>query len=624
MQARMTAYRASIADPKAYWDKLAKRALDWFVPFREVCSGSFKKGDVAWFADGKLNVSYNCLDRHVRTNPDKVAIIHEANEPGQSRKFTYKEVLEGTCKFAGVLKRYGVHKGDCVAIYMPMIPEAAIAMLACTRIGAPHSVIFAGFSKTAIRDRMIDGMCKYMICADQGKRGKKLVNLKETVDEGLNGLDVNNVFVWQHTKAKVHMEAGRDIVLNEAIQRERPYCPCEVMDSEDTLFLLYTSGSTGKPKGVVHTTAGYMCYTMATHRYVFDVQQGDVYACVADVGWITGHSYIVYGPLANGATTLMFESVPTYPDAGRYWDMCQRHKVTQFYTAPTALRLLMKFGDDIVKKYDRSSLRVLGSVGEPINPEVWVWYYNVVGEGKCPIVDTWWQTETGGMMITPLPCATATKPGSATLPFFGIEPAIMDKDGKELEGECEGLLVIKQPWPSILRTVYGDHQRYLTTYMTAFKGCYYTGDGCKRDKDGYYWITGHVDDVLNISGHRLGTAEIESCIIEHKDIAEAACVGIPYEVKGQCMFAYVIPKEGVKMTDKLQKEIRMQVRENIGAFAAPDHILLVSGVPKTRSGKIMRRILRKIAEKEYDRLGDISTLADPDVVSAIIEKRKAM
>lgn len=624
---RKSTYDRSIKDPEAYWQDFANRQIDWFVPPRKTFQGGFEKGDIAWFLDGKLNISYNCLDRWARDYPDNIAIVSEGNEPDDVRRITYKECLEEVCRMANVLKRYGVKKGDVIAIYMPMIPEAAFAMLACSRLGAPHSVIFGGFSKQAIKDRVMDGNSRFVITADESVRGKKVIPLKKTVDLGIADCDVDTVFVWQKTGAKVDMKEGRDVYLKELMANERPYCPCEIMDSEDILFLLYTSGSTGKPKGVVHTTGGYLCYTMATHRNVFDYQPGDVYACMADVGWITGHSYIVYGPLANGATTFMFEGIPTYPDAGRYWDMVQRHKITQFYTSPTAIRLLMKFGEELIKKYDKSSLKVLGSVGEPINPEVWVWYHTHIGEGKCPIVDTWWQTETGGIMLTPLPGSTKLKPGSATLPFFGIEPAIMDKDGNELKGECEGLLVIKKPWPSTCRTVYGDHQRYLTTYMSAFKGCYFTGDGARRDKDGYYWITGRVDDVLNISGHRLGTAEIESCLITHNDVVEAACVGVPHDIKGQCMFAYVIISTAAKgdsdgMNEAKQKELRMLVREEIGAFAAPEAIIVVDAVPKTRSGKIMRRILRKIACKEYDSLGDISTLANPDAVAAVIEARK--
>jgi len=530
-----------------------------------------------------------------------------------------------------------------------MIPQAAYAMLACARIGAPHSVIFGGFGRDAIRDRVLDANARFIITANEGLRVKKVVPLKQTVDEGLTECpDVQACFVWMRTDTKCEMQKGRDFNLNELIEKERPYSPCEVMDSEDTLFLLYTSGSTGKPKGVLHTSAGYLVYTMATHRYVFDIQPGDVYACVADVGWITGHSYIVYGPLANGATTFMFESVPTYPDAGRYWDMVERHKISVFYTAPTAIRALMKFGDDFVTKYDRSSLKVLGSVGEPINPEPWLWYYNVVGNGECPIVDTYWQTETGGIVITPFPGATDLKPGSATLPFFGIQPALLDKktgqeiepvdstngtadgDAKEDSGGNEeeemqsGILVIKRPWPGIARTVYGDHQRYLNTYMGNYPGYYETGDGAKRDKDGYYWITGRVDDVLNVAGHRLGSGEIENVVVEHPDIAEAACVGIPDDVKGQAIFVYAICTANAKVTDELKDEIKKNIRAKLGAFCTPKYIMVVKNVPKTRSGKIMRRILRKVACEQYDNLGDVTTLADPSVVKQMIEQRKAL
>merc|ERR1719219_28979 len=596
--------------------------------------GTFEVGDIAWFLDGKLNVCYNCVDRWARDTPDKVAIIWEGNSPEEDKKVTYKELLQEVCRMANVLKRYGVRKGDCVAIYMPMIPEAAYAMLACARLGAPHSVIFAGFSKIAIRDRVLDGKCRFVITADEGLRAKKVVPLKKTVDAGLEECpDVQTVFVWKRTGAEVNMKEGRDVWLADAMAAERPYCPCEVMDSEDILFLLYTSGSTGKPKGVVHTTGGYLAYTMATHRYVFDIQPGDVYACVADVGWITGHSYIVYGPLANGATTFMFESVPTYPDAGRYWDMVERHKISVFYTAPTAIRALMKFGDDFVTKYDRSSLKVLGSVGEPINPEPWLWYYKVVGNGECPIVDTYWQTETGGIIITPFPGATDLKPGSATFPFFGIQPALLDKQtGQEIEPDADakedemqsGILVIKRSWPGIARTVYGDHQRYLQVYMGNYPGYYETGDGAKRDKDGYYWITGRVDDVLNVAGHRLGSGEIENVVVEHPDIAEAACVGIPDDVKGQAIFVYAICTANAKVTDELKDEIKQNIRQKLGAFCTPKYIMVVKNVPKTRSGKIMRRILRKVACEQYDNLGDVTTLADPSVVKQMIEQRKAL
>jgi len=625
MKARFAAHDASVKDPKAYWDKLAKRALDWFVPYREVCSGGFEKGDVAWFADGKLNVSYNCIDRHVRTNPDKVAIIHEGDKPGTSRKFTYKEVLEGTCKIANVLKRYGVKKGDCVAIYMPMIPEAAFAMLACARIGAPHSVIFAGFSKDAIRDRVLDANCKYLICADEGTRGGRITQLKKIVDEGLAQVpNFNTCFMWKHTNNPlVNVIEGRDVILNDEMENERPYCPCEVMDSEDPLFMLYTSGSTGKPKGVVHTQAGYLLYTWHTVKTTFDLQPNDVFCCVADVGWITGHSYIVYGPLCAGTTTVMFESIPTYPNTSRYWDMCETHGVTQFYTAPTAIRLLAKDGSAPVEKHDLSKLRVLGTVGEPINPEAWKWYHEVVGKEKATVVDTYWQTETGGHILTPIPGCTDVKPGSATYPFFGIDFAILDKDGKEVKGNpAEGVLCIKQPWPGMARTVYANHKRYLNTYMSFAKGYYFTGDGAKRDKDGMYWITGRVDDVVNVAGHRLGTAEIEACLAKHPNIAEAACIGIPDDIKGQAIFAYCVPQgePGKDFADSLKK----LVRNSIGPFAAPKQYLVVPSVPKTRSGKVMRRILRKIASKEYEALGDVTTLANADVVQTIIKLRKEM
>jgi len=624
---RQTAYEESIKDPEGYWDKLATRLLDWFVPYREVTSGSFEEGDIAWFTDGKLNATFNCLDRHVRNTPDKIAIIHEANEPGQSTKYTYKEVLKEVCRMANVLKRYGVRKGDCVAIYMPMIPQAAFAMLACARIGAPHSVIFAGFSKDAIRDRVQDANCQYVICADKGYRGKKVIDLKAIVNDGLKScLEVKNVFMWQRDhEDDCKLVADRDIILNEEVINERPYCPCEVMDSEDPLFLLYTSGSTGKPKGVVHTTAGYLLYTQHTVQTVFDLQPDDVYACVADVGWITGHSYIVYGPLSAGTTTVMFESIPTYPDVSRYWAMVEEHKITQFYTAPTAIRALAKYGSDPVKKHDLSTLRVLGTVGEPINPEAWSWYHSVVGDGRCTIVDTYWQTETGGHMLTPIPGCTDLKPGSATLPFFGLEFVLLDATtGIEIEGnDKEGVLAVKKPWPSMARTVYGNHARYLNTYMLPYKGYYFTGDGAKRDKDGLYWITGRVDDVVNVSGHRLGTAEIEACLATHPEVAEAACVGIPHDIKGQSIFAYCVPNTD-EVKEDFPKTLRNLVRNSIGPFASPSNILIVPAVPKTRSGKVMRRLLRKIGTQEYAALGDVTTLSNSEAVQEIIRLRKAM
>lgn len=626
MKERLAKYEESIKDPKKYWDNLASRAIDWFAPYRDVQTGTFQKGDVSWFADGKLNVCYNCVDRHARRTPDKVAIIHEGNEEGKAQKFTYKEVLEHVSRMANVLKRHGVKKGDCVAIYMPMIPQLAFAVLACARIGAPHSVIFGGFSKDAIRDRVLDAGCRYLICADEGKRGCKTTPLKKIVDAGLETIDnMVSVLVWKNTGGDVPMKDGRDFVLNDEVEKERPYCPCEVMDSEDPLFLLYTSGSTGKPKGVVHTTAGYLLYTWHTVTTTFDLQPNDIFACVADVGWITGHSYIVYGPLAAGTTTLMFEGVPTYPDCSRYWKMIEEHKITQFYTAPTAIRALAAKGNDFVTKCDRSSCRILGTVGEPINPEAWKWYHEVVGEKKCTIVDTYWQTETGGHMLTPLPGCTDLKPGAATLPFFGIEFALMDKEGNEIQGnDKSGILVVKKPWPGMARTVYANHTRYLNTYMAPYPGYYLTGDGARRDKDGLYWITGRIDDVVNVAGHRLGTAEIESCLATHPQVAEAACVSMPDDIKGEAIFAYCVPLDESKVGADFADTCRKVVRESIGPFAAPKKTLIVSGVPKTRSGKVMRRLLRKIAAGEYDRLGDVTTLANADIVQDIIKRRKAM
>jgi len=621
-------YKKSIENPKAFWGELATSHIDWFRPFDDVMSGSFQKGDICWFKNGKLNVAYNCIDRWAKQDAykNKTAILWEGDEPGDVRRISFEELQQEVCRVANVMKAMGVRKGDAVCIYMPMVPEAAYTMLACARIGAPHSVVFAGFSSDAIRDRCLDADIKYVITADQGVRGGRKVNLKEIVDKALAELpEVKKFLVYQRTKADVPMTAGRDLVWAEEMAKQRPYCPCEVMDSEDTLFLLYTSGSTGKPKGVVHSTAGYLLYTMLTTRWTFDLQPNDVFACVADVGWITGHSYIVYGALANGATSLMFESTPLYPDAGRYWDMVQRHKITQFYTAPTAIRALMKFGNDPVEKYDLSSLRVLGTVGEPINPEAWIWYHEVVGKKKCPIVDTYWQTETGGHMLTPLPAASSLKPGSATGPFFGIKPLLLDGEkGTLIEGNgVTGVLVMAQPWPSMARTVYGDHERYLTTYMKQYPGYYFTGDGAIRDKDGFLWITGRVDDVLNVSGHRLGTAEIESALVTHESCVEAACVGVPHEIKGQAIFAYCVLGAGVEDTPELCKELRNQVRKVIGPFAQPQRVLVVPGVPKTRSGKIMRRILRKIACGEEKALGDITTLAESSVVQSIIDKKKA-
>mmetsp|Transcript_13551 Transcript_13551/g.19308 ORF Transcript_13551/g.19308 Transcript_13551/m.19308 type:complete len:654 (+) Transcript_13551:42-2003(+) len=614
-------YKESIEDNEGFWRKMGTELVDWFSPFSQVNHGDVNSGDVAWYLNGKLNVSYNCLDRHVKNNGDKVAILWEGDEPGDVVRITYKQLLQDVCKFANAMKRAGVRKGDSVCLYMPMVPEAAVAMLACTRIGAPHSVVFAGFSADALKDRILDCNCKYVITADEGVRGGRKIPLKATTDLALAKCpNVTTCFVFKRTGAKIDWTEGRDIWWHEAVLNERPYCPPEWMDSEDTLFMLYTSGSTGKPKGIQHSTGGYLVYTTLTTRYVFDLRPDDVYACVADVGWITGHSYIVYGPLSNGATTLMFESTPLYPDASRYWDMVERHKINIFYTAPTAIRALMKFGEEPVKKHDRSSLRVMGSVGEPINPEAWSWYYNVVGDSSKYIVDTFWQTETGGIVCTPLPGITPMKPGAAMQPFLGIDLALYNDEGKVVEGnDKNGVLVIRKPWPSMVRTIYGDHNRFLNTYMTSFPGTYFTGDGSTRDADGHYWITGRVDDVINVSGHRLGSAEIESALVEHDSIVEAAVVGIPHSVKGQSLFAYVTCKMGVEMSPGLMAEFHNCVKTHVGSFARPDDIIIAPAVPKTRSGKIMRRLLRKIACRETENLGDISTLADQSVVANLIE-----
>lgn len=619
-------YHQSLADPDAFWSEQAEKHIDWFHKFTKVSDCDFTQSMSSWFLGGKMNVCYNCVDRHLAERSEKTAILWEGDEPGDTRRITYRQLQREVCRLANVLRHNGIRKGDRVAIYMPMIPEAAFAMLACARIGAVHSVVFAGFSAEALRDRIQDARCKAVITADEGRRGRKIIPLKRPVDEAVMACpSVEHVFMIRHTGNKVPFYEPRDIDLGEAMCNERPYCPVEHMDSEDTLFLLYTSGSTGKPKGIAHTSAGYLLYTMLTHRYVFDYREDDVFACVADIGWITGHSYVVYGPLANGATTVMFESIPTYPDAGRYWDMVERYRITQFYTAPTAIRAIARMGDGFVKKYDRSSLRVLGTVGEPINPESWLWYHDVVGDGRCNIVDTWWQTETGGIMITPLPGATPTKPGSATFPFFGIEPALLDDQGNELTGNgVSGLLAIKSPWPSMARTIQGDHVRFAQTYLNPFPGYYLTGDGCRRDEDGYYWITGRVDDVINVSGHRMGTAEVESALVSHPGCAEAAVVGFPHEIKGQGIFAYVIIKEGFDADAELIGELRNEVRTHIGPIAVPDQILIAPGLPKTRSGKIMRRILRKIASLETGSMGDTSTLADPTIVDQLLELRKEL
>ncbi|MGV6801703.1 MAG: acetate--CoA ligase [bacterium] len=617
-------YARSINDPDGFWGEIAKR-LDWITPFTKVQNWSWNKEDLSikWFEDGTLNVCYNCLDRHLADKSDQTAIIWEGDEPGTSAHITYAQLYVQTCRIANVLKARGVKKGDRVILYMPMIPEAASAMLACARIGAIHSVVFGGFSPEAIASRIEDCGATAIITADEAIRGGKTIPLKANIDQALTKYNkgIETVLMWRHTGGDVSYQEGRDLWLNDAIEDVHPECPIEEMNAEDPLFILYTSGSTGKPKGVLHTSGGYLTYASYTHELVFDYKPGDIYWCTADVGWITGHSYIVYGPLANGATTLMFEGVPTYPDAGRCWDICDRHQVTIFYTAPTAIRALMREGDHYVTSYSRASLRLLGSVGEPINPEAWNWYHRVVGDGRCPIVDTWWQTETGGILITPLPGATALKPGSATTPFFGIAPAIVDANGQCLEGAAQGNLVITRSWPGQMRSVYGDHQRFIDTYFSTYPGLYFTGDGARRDEDGYYWITGRVDDVLNISGHRLGTAEIESALVAHPAVAEAAVVGFTHDIKGQGIYCYVILNAGREANEALVDDLRAQVRQEIGPIATPDFIQITSGLPKTRSGKIMRRILRKIAENDYSNLGDTSTLADPAVVEGLIEGR---
>ncbi len=618
-------YQQSIDDPDTFWGDMAKEFLSFDKEWDKVSDWHFGADDISikWFEGAKLNVTYNCIDRHLPEHADQTAIIWESDDPNKSEHISYQQLSDNVNRFANVLKARGAKKGDRICIYMPMIPEAAYAMLACARIGAIHSVVFGGFSPEALKDRILDSDCQIVIAADEGVRGGKNIPLKCNADKAVAQCpNVHTMLVIQHTKGSIDWNDQHDVWYHEIAETVSTDCTPEVMDAEDPLFILYTSGSTGKPKGVQHTTAGYLLYTAVTHKYTFDYKEGDIYWCTADVGWITGHSYILYGPLANGATTLMFEGIPSYPDASRFWQVVDKHKVNIFYTAPTAIRALMSEGDEPVKKTSRASLRLLGSVGEPINPEAWEWYYNVVGDARCPIVDTWWQTETGGFMITPLPGATALKPGSASKPFFGVKPNLIDPDGNIMEGEASGALVISASWPAQMRTIYGDHERFIDTYFKTYPGHYFTSDGCRRDADSYYWITGRVDDVLNVSGHRLGTAEIESALVLHQAVAEAAVVGFPHDIKGQGIYAYVTLVKGVEATDELKIELVKQVRKEIGPIATLDFIQWAPGLPKTRSGKIMRRILRKIASNELDNMGDTSTLADPSVVEELIENRE--
>ena len=618
------AYNFALDNPEAFWEKEGKR-INWINPYTKIKDVTWSNKDVniKWFYDGTLNASYNCIDRHLLDKSDQIAIIWEGDDPNESKKITYKELHQKVSKFANMMKHFGVQKGDRVTIYMPMIPEAAYAMLACSRIGAIHSVVFGGFSPDALAGRILDCDSKFLITADEGIRGGKIVPLKINSDKALEQCpDVKNVFVVKRTGGDIEMKEDRDVWYHEAVELVGDECPPEEMNAEDPLFILYTSGSTGKPKGVLHTTGGYIVYASYTHEIIFDYHDKDIYWCTADVGWVTGHSYIVYGPLANGATTLMFEGVPNYPSNSRFWEICDKHSVNIFYTAPTAIRALMKEGDAPVKSTSRKSIRLLGTVGEPINPEAWMWYFNIVGEKKCPIVDTWWQTETGATLISPLPGATDLKPGSASKPLPGVRPALLDSEGNILEGENEGNLCIADSWPGQMRTVYGDHKRFIETYFSQYDGYYFTGDGCKRDKEGYYWITGRVDDVINVSGHRMGTAEVESALVSHGKVSEAAVVGFPHEIKGQGIYAYVTLNAGENGNEEIRKELINWVRKEIGPIASPDLIQFAPNLPKTRSGKIMRRILRKIAENDYSELGDTSTLAEPMVVDELIENRQ--
>ncbi|MCV0368381.1 MULTISPECIES: acetate--CoA ligase [Filomicrobium] len=618
-------YKRSIDDPNGFWGEMGQR-LDWIKPYTKVKNTSYDPHDVRirWYEDGSLNVCYNCVDRHLPTRADQNAIIWEGDDPTEDEQITYRQLHERVCKFANVLKANGVKKGDRVTIYLPMIPEAAYAMLACARIGAIHSVVFGGFSPDSLMNRIADADSKFVITSDEGVRGGRAIPLKKNTDDAITAGNLSDmkVLVVRRTGGAVDMVPGRDLWLHEELVKVSADCPIEEMNAEDPLFILYTSGSTGQPKGVVHTSGGYLLFAGLTHQYIFDYHDGDIYWCTADVGWVTGHSYIIYGPLSNGATTLMFEGVPNYPTASRFWHVVDKWQVNIFYTAPTAIRALMGAGDDFVNRTDRSSLRLLGSVGEPINPEAWIWYYRVVGNSRCPIVDTWWQTETGGILISPLPGAMALKPGSATLPFFGVQPALVDEHGNELEGAVNGNLIIKDSWPGQMRTVFRDHDRFVQTYFSTYKGNYFTGDGARRDEDGYWWITGRVDDVLNVSGHRMGTAEVESALVAHPKVSEAAVVGYPHAIKGQGIYCYVTLNAGEAVTDELKAELVKHVRAEIGPIASPDLIQFSGGLPKTRSGKIMRRILRKIAEDDFSNLGDTSTLADPLVVEDLIGNRQ--